>query len=96
MCGRKVDLFGDKLLKKLSIKYNKTIAQITLNWLIKRGLSVIPKSTNSDRMKENLEVLDFEISSEDSKKIIQINKNLRTIDPKTEYHDLFNLTPIFD
>jgi len=49
----------------LESKYNKTWAQIILNYQINRGVNVIPKSHNADRQKQNLEIFDFKLTAED-------------------------------
>lgn len=62
-------IFSNDLMVNLSEKYNKTIAQVALRWHTQRGVIPIPKSSNESRIKENIEIFDFEISSEDIKKI---------------------------
>jgi diketogulonate reductase-like aldo/keto reductase len=52
-------------LKELSTRYNKTIAQISLRWSLQKGYLPLPKSVTSNRIKENIEVYDFEISEKD-------------------------------
>jgi diketogulonate reductase-like aldo/keto reductase len=59
-------IFQNTTLINLAEKYSKTIAQITLRWILQRGLLPLPKSVTPSRMKENLEVFDFELSPEDS------------------------------
>jgi diketogulonate reductase-like aldo/keto reductase len=61
----KNNLFGDETLKAVGDKYNKSNAQVALRYLIQRGVSVIPKTVNKDRMKQNIDVFDFELSKED-------------------------------
>ena len=53
----------------LSQKYKKSIAQIVLRWHTQRGIIPIPKSSNENRIKENIDIFDFEISNEDMMKI---------------------------
>ncbi len=53
------------LLVQLAQKYEKTPAQIILRWHLQRGLTVIPKSVNPDRMAQNLDVFDFELEEKD-------------------------------
>lgn len=60
-------LFTNDALIDIANKYNKSIAQITLRYLLQKGVLPLPKSTNPERMKQNLEVFDFEISEEDMK-----------------------------
>jgi len=59
----------DPLIAELSQKYNRSKAQILIRWSTQRGLSVIPKSANPQRVKENANIFDFEISPEDIKRI---------------------------
>lgn len=59
------DLFKNELLASISKKYNKSIAQVVLRWLIQRGVAVIPKSVRKERIEENFNVFDFELSAND-------------------------------
>ncbi len=60
----------NKLLEELIEKYNKTIAQIAINWLIsKKNIITIPKSTNLDHIKENMGALGWHLEKEDMKKL---------------------------
>lgn len=67
-------IFSNDLMVRLAEKYNKTIAQIVLKWHMQRGVIPIPKSSNEDRIKENIDLFDFEISSEDMKNIELLNE----------------------
>lgn len=67
-------IFSSELMISLSEKYKKTIAQIALRWHIQRGIIPIPKSSNKSRIKENLEVFDFELSAEDMADIDSLNE----------------------
>jgi 2,5-diketo-D-gluconate reductase A len=62
--GRK-DIFKNELLSSIGLKYNKSIAQVILRWLIQRGVIVIPKSVKKERMAENFDVFDFKLSDQD-------------------------------
>lgn len=57
--------------------HNKSAVQITLRWLIQRGVAVIPKSVNPLRIKENFKIFDFELSSEEMDIIEALNKDRR-------------------
>ncbi len=70
----KNNLFNHELLKGLSVKYNKSIAQVVLRWLIQKGVVAIPKSTNVNRMNENFNVFDFELSGDDMETIKSLDK----------------------
>ena len=55
-------LFENETLLQIAHNHNKTVAQIVLRWLVQRGILPIVKSSNPIRMKENLDIFDFEIS----------------------------------
>lgn len=62
--GRK-GTFDNEVVAAIGRKYGKTPAQVMLRWHIQRGIVVIPKSTHRERMEENFNVFDFELSAED-------------------------------
>lgn len=68
-------LFEDKTLLAIGEKYGKSAAQVILRWHLQRGIVVIPKSTHIERMKENLDVFDFELSAADMDAIAALDKN---------------------
>jgi diketogulonate reductase-like aldo/keto reductase len=72
----KSNIFHNELLLSIGKKYNKSIAQVILRWLTQRGVIAIPKSVRKERMKENFNSLDFELSAEDMEAI-------KTLDTKT-------------
>jgi len=65
----KNNLFTNELLTSIGKKYNKSVAQVVLRWLTQRGVVVIPKSVRKERMEENFNSLDFELSAEDMEAI---------------------------
>lgn len=70
-------LGSGKMLKKeelfdIAKKYDKTVAQLCIKWCLQNNVLPLPKSSNLERMKENLNVQDFEISNEDMKKINEL------------------------
>jgi len=67
------NLFTNELLVSIAKKYDKSVAQVTLRWLIQIGIVVIPKTVHKQRMIENLLVFDFEISPEDMSKIVRLD-----------------------
>ena len=73
-------IFSDETLQDIAKKYGKTVSQIVIRWEIQRGLITIPKSVKRERIAENADVFDFEISSQDMKSIDGLNENERMID----------------
>ncbi|RZK18380.1 MAG: aldo/keto reductase [Hymenobacter sp.] len=69
----KNDLFHNELLAAIGKKYDKSIAQVVLRWLTQRGVVAIPKSVKPERMAENFNSLDFELSAEDLEAIKQLD-----------------------
>lgn len=69
------NMFTNEVLLSISKKYNKSIAQVILNWLVKRNIVVIPKTVRKERMEENFNIFDFELDESDIKLISSIDKN---------------------
>ena len=69
-------LFENKVLSEIGAAHNKTTAQVMLRWNLQRGVVVIPKSVHRERMEENLDVFDFELTADEMKQIA-------TLDTKT-------------
>ena len=65
----KRNFFTDPMLTEIGAKYGKSAAQVSLRWNIQRGVVVIPKSVHKNRMEQNFDVFDFELSAEDMEKI---------------------------
>ena len=63
------DMFTNPILSEIGKKYNKSAAQVILRWLIQRNVVVIPKSVHKERIIENFNIFDFELSSDDMDKI---------------------------
>jgi 2,5-diketo-D-gluconate reductase A len=71
------------LISKIAVEHGKSNSQIVLRWHIQRGTAVIPKSTSRDRIIENLNVFDFELSEAQMLEISSLNRNYRTgVDPE--------------
>lgn len=83
-------IFSLPLMLDLAEKYNKSIAQITLRWHIQNGVIPIPKSSNEERIKANIDIFDFNLSNEDMKKIDSLNSNedVSGVPDNTTYLDL--------
>lgn len=82
----KNDIFKNELLKGIGEKYNKSIAQVVIRWLTQRGVVAIPKSVKKERMAENLNSLDFKLTTEEMEKIKTLDTNTSSFfdhrDPK--------------
>lgn len=70
--GRK-DIFKNDVLLSIASKYDKSVAQVILRWLIQRGIIAISKTVHKERMIENLNVFDFELSSDDMNLITSLD-----------------------
>ncbi|KAK3152023.1 hypothetical protein QOZ80_2BG0153340 [Eleusine coracana subsp. coracana] len=86
-CTANAKLFGslscldDPVIEDMAEKYGKTPAQLILRWSHQRNIVVIPKTSKVERLKENIEIFDFDISDEDMEEIKAIDKNHRTNQP---------------
>ncbi len=66
-------LFDNPTLIEIAKTHNKTVAQVILRWESQRDIIIIPKSTHKERMIENLNILDFELTNEDMEKINKLD-----------------------
>lgn len=67
-------LFTEPTIAKIAAKYNKSVAQVILRWELQRGIVVIPKSVRIERMQENFDVFDFELTGEDMATMATLDK----------------------
>jgi diketogulonate reductase-like aldo/keto reductase len=67
------NFFQNETLAAIGAKHGKTVAQVALRWLIQRGVIIIPKSTHIERMCENLDIFDFELSADDMAQIATLD-----------------------
>lgn len=75
MRGRLLD---NETLVEIGKKYHKTTTQVILRWDYQHGIITIPKSVHENRIIENAQIFDFELTSDDMKKIDGLNQNFRT------------------
>jgi 2,5-diketo-D-gluconate reductase A len=59
------NIFQNEILLSIAAKHQKSVAQVILRWVVKRGIIALAKSTRKERMLENISVFDFELSAED-------------------------------
>jgi 2,5-diketo-D-gluconate reductase A len=72
----KNNIFQNEILLEIAQKHNRSVAQIILRWLTQRGIVVIPKSVHKERMEENFNIFDFELTEDD-------NDRIKSLDTKT-------------
>ena len=70
----KNDFFNNPVLKKIGEKYGKSVAQVALRDLFENDVILIPKSANKDRMAQNIDIFDFQLSAEDREIISQMDE----------------------
>ncbi|PWA07504.1 aldo/keto reductase [Flavobacterium psychrotolerans] len=71
----KNNIFQNEVLATIGGKYNKSVAQVILRWLTQRGVVAIPKSVRKERMVENFNIFDFELSADDLQAIAALDTN---------------------
>jgi 2,5-diketo-D-gluconate reductase A len=71
----KNNLFANEVLVSIGNKHGKSVAQVVLRWLIQRGIPAIPKSVRKERMAENFNIFDFELTADDFEKIATLDTN---------------------
>lgn len=75
--GSKGNLLQDATLQDIATAHKKTPAQVVIRWHLQHGLIVIPKSVHTERLKENIDVFDFELSPDEMKKIDSLDTGIR-------------------
>ena len=81
-------IFQNEILTMIAKKYDKSVAQVILRWHIQRGIVVIPKSVQRDRMKENMDIWNFQLSKEDMKLINQLDLSQNSTDDRKRLESL--------
>lgn len=77
-------LLEEPIIVELAKKYNKSSAQIILKWHTQMGFIVIPGSKNANHIKDNFDLFDFELTTEEMNKISSLNKNFRYYYPSMD------------
>ncbi|MBQ6555250.1 MAG: aldo/keto reductase, partial [Firmicutes bacterium] len=73
--GRANEMFEEAPVKALAQKYGKTPAQVLLRFLVQGNVAVIPKSVHEERLKENIDIFDFELTDEEMHSLEALDKN---------------------
>jgi diketogulonate reductase-like aldo/keto reductase len=69
------DLFANKVLANIADRHGKSVGQVVLRWHMQKGIVAIPKSVRKERIEENFDIFDFELSKEDMDKIALLDEN---------------------
>ena len=76
------DLLENETIVSLAKKYNKNAGQIILRWIYQEGVISLPKSTNEERMKGNIDIFDFELTDEEMKAMQALDTNKPSHNPE--------------
>lgn len=79
-------LFTNETIAKIAEKYNKSVVQVILRWELQRGIVVIPKSVHVERMEQNFNVFDFELSVDDMTVMATLDKKQSLFFSHTDPH----------
>jgi alcohol dehydrogenase (NADP+) len=74
------DLLDNPVVVEIATRIEKSPAQVLLRYLVELGVSVIPKSTNANRLRSNLDLFGFELSADDKAKLAGLDANIRICD----------------
>jgi len=97
MAEREESILNQGTVQDIAARIGCTPAQVLLGWGIQRGTSVVPKSTNPERMRENLGAMEAKLTAEEMAEISALNRNRRYNDPGVFCEAAFNtFHPIYD
>ena len=97
MANEQDSVLSQPVVLDIAARVQRTPAQVVLRWGVQRGTSVIPKTSKAERLKENLTVFDFSLSSADMAAISALNRNRRFNDPGAFCEQAFGrFYPIYD
>lgn len=82
-------LLTDKTLIRIGENHKKSAAQVMIKYQIQRGVSVIPRSISKERLKENLNVFDFNLTSDEINEIEKLNLDIRYNSEKSAKHHIY-------
>lgn len=71
----KNEIFNNEILSKIGIAHNKSVAQVILRWLTQRNIIAIPKSVKKERMVENFDIFDFDLTEQEMETIKTLDTN---------------------
>jgi D-xylose reductase len=90
-------VLNEQVVRDTAARHKKTPAQVVLHWAVQRGTAAIPKSTNPERLRENLSIFDFELTAQEMATISALDRNRRFNDPGVFCEKAFNtFFPIYE
>ncbi|EUJ51903.1 aldo/keto reductase [Listeria fleischmannii] len=92
----KEGIFSNSILQKIAEVHGKTVAQVALRWNLQNGQIVIPKSTHKERIEENFNLFDFELSAEEMAQIGELDKAAPNPQENPEFVERLNSIKIHD
>jgi D-xylose reductase len=97
MAGEGDSALEQPVVAQIAARHGKSPAQVLLRWGVQRGTAVIPKSTRTERLRENLDIFDFELAANEMAAITGLNRNRRFNDPGVFCEAAFNtFFPIYE
>lgn len=97
MANQTESVLQQQVVLNAATRVNKTPAQVVLRWGVQRGTAIIPKTSKPERMRENLNIFDFELTESEMQAISELNINRRFNDPGVFCDAAFNtFHPIYD
>lgn len=92
----KEGIFSNSILQKIAEVHGKTVAQVALRWNLQNGQIIIPKSTHKERIEENFNLFDFELSAEEMAQIGELDKAAPNPQENPEFVERLNSIKIHD
>lgn len=90
-------VLGEARIDAIARRHGKSPAQVVLRWGVQRGTAVIPKTTRPERLRENLDIFQFELTDEEMKQVSNLDRNQRFNDPGVFCEQAFNcFFPIYE
>jgi D-xylose reductase len=97
MAGEGESALDEPVVRQAAKRHDKSPAQVLLRWAVQRGTAVIPKTTRPERLRENLDIFNFELSDDEMNAITALNRNRRFNDPGVFCEKAFNtFFPIYE
>jgi D-xylose reductase len=97
MADESESVIETEIVRDIAKHHGRTPAQIVLRWGVQRGTAVIPKTSRPERLKENLDLFDFQLSEDQMNAISSLDRNRRFNDPGSFCEAAFNtFCPIFE